>query len=576
MNDSATLPHNLESELAVLEAVLRDNATLSTARRIITANDFFRDGHKAVFASMCDMADRGVEIETIPLCEELERIGKLDSAGGPAYVGNIVSSTRLYRDASEYITANARTIAGHAQRRRLIFELELARQLAYAKEPIPEIAGQVRSAIEAIGVSPGDSEGAQHEWQITTELRKQRALVEAKRRLASERFGTAKPPAVKSLRELMAEPDPPQEWLIDRLFPADALVLLVAMGKSGKTTLRNNLLRSLVDGASFLGDHRVHRAGPVFVFDMEMSERQTKKWLGAVGIRNLDDLKLVSLRGATETFNLFDAESFNYWAARVRETGARTLVLDTLKPALDACGLNEREDGGRYLRMFGTFMAACGVSDSLICHHTGWAANRARGDSALLDVPDATWMLTRDKDDKSEVKDMAGTRSFQAYGRDVDFPKTDLVYAPESRLLSLALMSTQESKADRGLGIICGIVSRAPNHPLSQTAICETYAPLEALAKAPAKLALEQAIERGLIRRITGKTRGSFHHAITPQGADFLSQRSSAPQHSDHSGAVPLQRPTPYKGGAVDAGEVISNSSAPVHSTTGGSSRVHL
>jgi hypothetical protein len=59
-----------------------------------------------------------------------------------------------------------------------------------------------------------------------------------------------------------------------------------------------------------------------------------------------------------------------------------------------------------------------------VVHHMGHAAERSRGDSRLLDWPDALWKIVRDKDDEDDtgMDDPQGSRYFSAYGRDVDVP----------------------------------------------------------------------------------------------------------------------------------------------------------
>jgi RecA-family ATPase len=71
-------------------------------------------------------------------------------------------------------------------------------------------------------------------------------------------------------------------WRINGWQPTGSRVVLAAQFKSGKTVLVGNLIRSLVDGNSWLGAHDV----TVALLDDEMSENQLDEWLREQAIRH--------------------------------------------------------------------------------------------------------------------------------------------------------------------------------------------------------------------------------------------------------------------------------------------------
>jgi hypothetical protein len=80
-------------------------------------------------------------------------------------------------------------------------------------------------------------------------------------------------------------------------------------------------------------------------------------------------------------------------------------------PVLDACGLDEKTESGRFLVPFGELLGRIGVEEACIVQHMGHNGERARGDSGLLGWPDANWKIVR--------KDRRGgpsTRYFSAFG----------------------------------------------------------------------------------------------------------------------------------------------------------------
>lgn len=444
--NTRTLPHNLEAETAVLEAVLRDNSTLAAARAIIQPRDFFRDAHKVIFGCMSDMADRGVEIEEISLCEELQRIGKLDFVNGPGYVGSLVGTTRLYRDASEYVTSNARNVARHSQRRRVIFDFDSAINKAYQNEPLEELAEHARAIVDHIATPSSDSEALRGEWLIGEETRKERARRAARRTLDSE-VNTArvlKKPGLRTLTELLAMPRQPVRYVINGLLREGGRAILAAQFKTGKTTFIQNLCLSLVDGRPFLDHFDTHLpSGNVCVIDTEMIEDQGVQWFADGGIRNTDRVRIEYLRGSLASFNIMLPEVRDAWVEILRAHECRFLVTDCLKPLLDVAGMSEKDQVGPWLLAYDELLLRAGIPNSVLVHHMGHSNDRVRGDSRLRDWPDAEWFLSREKairksgNAEPESEKLDGPRFFKANGRDVSVPEQQLAYDQHTRWNSL-------------------------------------------------------------------------------------------------------------------------------------------
>ena len=198
---------------------------------------------------------------------------------------------------------------------------------------------------------------------------------------------------------------------------ADTRVMLAAQFKSGKTTIVGNLIRALADGTPFLGAFEVkQRPGRIVVIDNELSERMLRRWLREQGVENTGAVVTVSLRGRVSTFNLLDEHTRAEWASRLRSLCADFLILDCLRPVLDALGLDENRDAGKFLTPFDTLLADAGITSAVMVDHMGHNGERNRGDSRKLDWPDATWKLVRENEHPNSP------RFFSAYGRDVGGP----------------------------------------------------------------------------------------------------------------------------------------------------------
>jgi replicative DNA helicase len=81
-----TLPSSIESERAVLGAIILDDKAIFPATEILTAEDFCLAAHREIFGAMLTLAEEETSIDIFTLREELRRRKKEASAGGPAYL----------------------------------------------------------------------------------------------------------------------------------------------------------------------------------------------------------------------------------------------------------------------------------------------------------------------------------------------------------------------------------------------------------------------------------------------------------------------------------------------------------
>jgi replicative DNA helicase len=84
-----TLPNSVESERAVLGAVLLDDRAIFPAAEVLTVEDFYLESHREIFRAMLALAEEGTSIDLFTVREELRRRNKEEAAGGPAYLASL-------------------------------------------------------------------------------------------------------------------------------------------------------------------------------------------------------------------------------------------------------------------------------------------------------------------------------------------------------------------------------------------------------------------------------------------------------------------------------------------------------
>ena len=113
--DVRTPPHSIEAEQAVLGGLLLDNAAWDNVADMVRDEDFYRPDHRLVFEAITALATNGKPCDVVTVSEQLSRNGKLDDAGGLAYLGTLARDTPT--------AANVRAYAGIVRERSLLRQL---------------------------------------------------------------------------------------------------------------------------------------------------------------------------------------------------------------------------------------------------------------------------------------------------------------------------------------------------------------------------------------------------------------------------------------------------------------------
>ncbi len=322
-----------------------------------------------------------------------------------------------------------------------------------------------------------------------------------------------------SLTDLLAEPDQEVTYRIDGLLPAGGRVLCAAQFKAGKTTLRNNLVRSLADGVPFLDHFTVaplQADESVAVIDIEMDRGQVRHWLRDQQIGNTERVQVRTLRGEASSFNIMNPTVRGQWAAHLRMCNAKVLLFDCLRPVLDALALDENHDVGRFLVAFDALVNDAEVEEAVVIHHMGHAGERSRGDSRLRDWPDAEWRLVYE-DARTGQAGSAIPRYFSAVGRDVDVPESRLEYDPGTRHLSVSGGSRADARQAATALAIFGVIEQA-DKPLNSSQIEARMAEL-GYAQGDVRAALKHACRDGSIRIEKGPKNANLHFVQQPSSS---------------------------------------------------------
>ena len=448
MDLDVLLPRDLAAEAAVLGAIIVQPERFAEVAAALTPGLMFRDAHRAILECAHAVHAAGDAPDYLALKSEIARRGAGERVGTgylESLIDKIPRGTNLPQSIGKLrVLAESRALASAF--------LHAARDVA-ANGPTADTIGPLVTALQSTE-TPFDL-GLAHERRVAAEAERERARRAARRLVDAEESGRDDIPPIESLTDLLAKRfDGLAVPRIDGWQPHGARVLLAALRKLGKTTLSGNYVRCCADGDRFLGVYPTRQVnGTVVVIDLEMQEQQLAAWLRDQRIRRTDRVRIVSLRGRVASFDILSSDGRRRWAAALREIEAEVVVFDCLRPALDALGLDENRDAGKFLSAFDALLAEAGVLESVIVHHFGHSGERSRGDSRIEDQADAIWKLVRQDDDPRSQ------RFISAYGRDIDVREQALDYDPATRRLAVVGGSRKDAASQGVVDAILGLLA---------------------------------------------------------------------------------------------------------------------
>ncbi len=236
-------PHSLESEQAVLGAVLLDNQSLHGILEVLQPEDFYRQSHQVVFQLMIDLVERGEPVDVLTLQQGASAQGILNSLGGIEYLSHLVDTVPTALNAPYYA--------------RVVKELSLRRQLIHQ---VTEIATEAYSR-----------EGEMDEFLDSVEQRIFK-ISEAKSHQSFVRIGTVVKDSIKQVERYYVNKEPitgiasgffDLDTITAGFQPSD-LIIIAGRPSMGKTSLGLSIVRNVG-----LDLHK-----PVAVFSLEMSKEQ--------------------------------------------------------------------------------------------------------------------------------------------------------------------------------------------------------------------------------------------------------------------------------------------------------------
>lgn len=147
-------PQNLEAERGVIGAILQHDAAMNDVAAVLTPEDFFRESHGLIYRAMAEVAGRGERIDAATVYEQLDRMGRLDAAGGAEYLAECATSVPH----AAFALQHAQIVRQKAVSRGLIAACEASLADCYSgRFTAEELCSRAESAVFAVTEGAGRS-----------------------------------------------------------------------------------------------------------------------------------------------------------------------------------------------------------------------------------------------------------------------------------------------------------------------------------------------------------------------------------------------------------------------------------
>jgi replicative DNA helicase len=293
-------PHSVESESAVLGALLLDNGAWDHIGDLLAESDFYRHEHRTVFAAISSMVNACQRADVVSVYAHLQNLGKAAEVGGLAYLNKLAQFVPS--------AANVRRFA------EIVRERSVLRRLVAAGDEIATAAfnPQGRTAVELL------DEAQQKVFDVSEVGAANGEAFLGMDTLMVQLLDRVQDMADKPADEL---PGVPTGFLdIDRMttgLQGGDLIVLAARPSMGKTAFAINI-----------AEHVAMNEGlPVAVFSMEMGAGQlATRVAGSVGRINQTHLRMGRLEDDEWTRLTETVEKLRHVPLHIDETGGLTIT----------------------------------------------------------------------------------------------------------------------------------------------------------------------------------------------------------------------------------------------------------
>jgi replicative DNA helicase len=249
---SRPLPNYLLAEKTLLGVVIQNNEALVKAmEKGLRPDDFFLPEHQNVFAAMLHLDEQRAPIDSVTLADALNKLGKLESSGGHAYISQLGDGIPRAMNVEHYV----QIIRDKAVLRELIHKAEAIQDRAFGADgSADEILDQAET------------------WIFQLAEQRIRAGFIGIKQLVSENFSRLEKIFTEGRRVTGL---PTGYSLLDNqtsgLQPSE-MIILAARPSMGKTALALNIAENVA----------LHYKQPVAIFSLEMSkESLLQRFIGS-------------------------------------------------------------------------------------------------------------------------------------------------------------------------------------------------------------------------------------------------------------------------------------------------------
>ena len=95
-------PHALDAELAVLGGIMLDPEALERLEGSLLPEHFYAERHRLIFGGMQALAEKGQPVDVLTIKDYLTQHRQLDTCGGEAYLGELVSAVPTAANVKHY------------------------------------------------------------------------------------------------------------------------------------------------------------------------------------------------------------------------------------------------------------------------------------------------------------------------------------------------------------------------------------------------------------------------------------------------------------------------------------------